>query len=642
MQYRAATLSFIQQVLLSGNFKILFMKTIIYLCLVSLVLSACPAKEDSVVARFEGELSRHKWALKDINPDLPADWSSFEYLTLDINASSAQQFGLQIFDESGVRRLQIHPFQNTWVRASIPLIHFKQRNTVGADMAAISKRPLPGLWVGFTGSVGPISNIDSLGVEMRLPVGSPTLEIRNVRLTMAPEDSILSPVPVIDEFGQWVSADWPGKAKTLGALKADWEREERELRPGVLNVSKYGGYPGLVARATGFFRVEKIDGKWWFIDPEGHYFFSAGSCVMSSGDAYARVDGREYIFTMPPEELVKNDTRIGRSSFYAWNLYRRFGTDWYEKWMDLTARRMDDWGLNTIGNWSDNNIGTSQGKPYTVQIRGLGFDAAAMGMPDVYAPGYAENIDAIIAQQCAPLRDDPYLLGYFVGNEPPWPVRPQDVVNVILSGKETPLQNALKKHLAGGDTPERRREFVTDTYIRFITIVNEAIKRHDPNHLNLGYRFGGSAPEDIIRASKGFDVFSINVYGYSVNPNVFQRIADIVELPIIIGEFHFGVPERGFAPGLAQVSNQHERGVGYSFYVEQAAAHPSVIGTHWFIWVDQAPTGRFDGENYNIGFVDVTDRPYKELVDAMRETHKRIPEIHSGKIPPTDIRPLVQ
>jgi hypothetical protein len=34
--------------------------------------------------------------------------------------------------------------------------------------------------------------------------------------------------------------------------------------------------------------------------------------------------------------------------------------------------------------------------------------------------------------------------------------------------------------------------------------------------------------------------------------------------------------------------------------------------------------------------LDVTDRPYRELVDAARETHARLYEIHSGKIPPVD------
>jgi hypothetical protein len=624
--------------------KLTLMKPPLFSLFFSLVffLTACPVKEDLNLVKFEGVSSEHKWAVRDLNPDIPADWSSYEYLTFDINASSPQLFSLSIYDAEGIRTVMINPFQNVWVRASVPLIHFQQRNVVGSDLAAISKRPLPGLWVGFTNSVGSIKNIDSIGVSMRLPVGSPTLELRNVRLTRVAEDSILRPVPVVDEFGQWIPAEWEDKAITIDELKAAWDKEEMELQSGGLNVSKYGGYLDTRVQGTGFFRIEKIDGRWWFVDPEGYLFFSAGSNLMNTGDSYARVDGREYIFTLPPDELVESDERIGRSSFHAWNLYRRFGEDWYEKWMDLTFRRMDNWGINTIGNWSDNNLGRQQRKPYTTQLGRLGGSAATMGMPDIYAPGYAASVDAAIARQVEPLRDDPYLLGYFIGNEPPWPVRPQDVVNVILGGNETPMQIELKKYLARGDTPDRRREFITETYSKYINMVNESLKRHDPNHLNLGFRFGGSVPEDIIKASDAFDVFSINIYGYSVETKAFQNINDLTGLPVLIGEFHFGVPERGLAPGLAQVKDQQERGVAYRYYMENAAAHPSVIGTQWFVWVDQAPTGRFDGENYNIGFVDVTDRPYKELIDAARETHKRLLQVHSGKISPVSRQPLVQ
>ncbi len=119
-----------------------------------------------------------------------------------------------------MRRLRILPFQGAWVRASIPLMNFQKRNVVGNDMAAIGQKGMPGYGLGFTGSVGTINNVDSLGILMEEPVGSPTLEIRNVRLTMTAEDSILSPLPLVDEFGQWIPAEWPGKAKTLDDLKS--------------------------------------------------------------------------------------------------------------------------------------------------------------------------------------------------------------------------------------------------------------------------------------------------------------------------------------------------------------------------------------------------------------------------------------
>ena len=39
---------------------------------------------------------------------------------------------------------------------------------------------------------------------------------------------------------------------------------------------------------------------------------------------------------------------------------------------------------------------------------------------------------------------------------------------------------------------------------------------------------------------------------------------------------------------------------------------------HWFQYRDQPLLGRGDGEAYEIGFVDVCDRPYPELTRAAR------------------------
>jgi hypothetical protein len=94
------------------------------------------------------------------------------------------------------------------------------------------------------------------------------------------------------------------------------------------------------------------------------------------------------------------------------------------------------------------------------------------------------------------------------------------------------------------------------------------------------------------------------------------------------------VPGRGLAAGLVQTRDQAERGVAYRYYVEQAASFPAFVGTGWFQWIDQPSTGRMDGENYNIGLVDVTDRPYKELVEAVKATNKRLLAVHSGKAAP--------
>jgi len=267
---------------------------LIFLFTASLLLTiGCAPKDNIKIVKFEGKTFEQKWAIRDLNPDMPSDWSPFEFLTFELNASSTQRFFINLYDTAGMRRLRILPFQSAWVRTSVPLMNFRKRNVMGNDMAAIGQKGMPGFGLGFTGLVGSINQVDSIGVLMEETVGSPTLEIRNARLTMTAEDSILSPTPLVDEFGQWIPAEWPGKAKNLDELKASWDEEDKALVSGRFNVSKFGGYMDTKSKATGYFHVEKIDNKWWFIDPEGHYFISTGSTGIGAGGSFARAEGRE-------------------------------------------------------------------------------------------------------------------------------------------------------------------------------------------------------------------------------------------------------------------------------------------------------------------------------------------------------------
>ena len=49
-----------------------------------------------------------------------------------------------------------------------------------------------------------------------------------------------------------------------------------------------------------------------------------------------------------------------------------------------------------------------------------------------------------------------------------------------------------------------------------------------------------------------------------------------------------------------------------------ALRNPAIVGTHWFQFYDQPTTGRFDGENYHVGLLDICDTPYGETINACR------------------------
>ena len=582
---------------------------------------------------FAGVTSAHKWALKDLNPDLPADWTGYDFLVLEMRASSPQRFNLSFFGPKGEQRRQMQPLANVWIRASVPLQYYRQANRAGFDLASVGKVPRNSFWISTGGVYGPLNAVEAIGVSMQAPHGQPVLEIRSVTLAKTdPGSDVLDRKPVVDEFGQWIPVDWDGKVKSLEQLKKEWAAEDASFGAGDFGYCKYGGYLNTKAKATGYFRVEEVDGRWWFVDPDGHLFFSTSSTGMRSDGGLARVQGREDYFSALPKE----------SSFYAWNLLRRYGeTD--TKWIDTAVRRLESWGLNTIGNWSDPRLWDAHKKAYQVNLRGWGMETGYMGMPDVYSEEFPKMVDKAAAEQCAPRKNDPYLLGYFIANEPPWPGRESLVVDIILERPPSAIQREAKAFLAGGDTPERRKQFIYRAFDKYLEVINAAIRRHDPNHLNLGLRFGsGVPPAEMLRASKSFDVYSMNVYSTAVSRKVMEEVYAVTGRPIIVGEFHFGVPGRGLAAGLVQVRDQPERGAAYRYYVEQAASFPGFIGTSWFQWMDQPTTGRMDGENYNIGLVDVTDRPYREMIEAMKATHRQLQSVHAGRTPPFDAKPRAQ
>jgi hypothetical protein len=600
-----------------------------------------------VQATFTGSKAEQVWPLKELDPSLPADWTPYEFLVLEFKASASQRFDLGLRTTAGRFAKRIGPFAGVWVRASIPLRYYRKPAGDGADLAATFNQPRSSYWINIHSSgYGPTTNVSALTVAMDNPVGSPMLEIRSVKLAATdPGDAVLEGKPLIDEFGQYTYADWPGKVRSLDDLKTAWAAEATALKTAPTNRCAYGGFLGTSAKATGFFRVEQVDGRWWFVCPDGHLFYSAGLNGIGTG-AGTRVEGREDLFTALPPANLAPAGRSGRSpggSFYTWNLQRRFGDDWRTNWAELTVQRLAAWGFNTMHNWgAPSRTPVEPRVPYAAMLRGWQAGPTIMGLPDVYAADFASRVDEAAARQLAPLKDDPWMLGYFIGNEPPWPGREGQLCDAILAGPPSEIQKRLKSRLAEGDTPARRKDFVFAAFQHYVETINAAVRRAAPQHLNLGIRFGGEPSEAVMKAARGFDVFSVNIYSYGPDRAKLDRLYALVQRPILIGEFHIGTPERGLAPGLVQAANQTERGAAYRYYVEQCAAHPAMIGTHWFQWLDQPATGRNDGENYNIGFIDVTDRPYAELVAAAKLTHDRLLEVHRGTTPPVDRKAKAQ
>jgi hypothetical protein len=77
------------------------------------------------------------------------------------------------------------------------------------------------------------------------------------------------------------------------------------------------------------------------------------------------------------------------------------------------------------------------------------------------------------------------------------------------------------------------------------------------------------------------------------------------------------------------VQTQKQRADGTEAMAEQMARLPYVVGYHWFQWADEPPKGRGgDGEDFNMGLVDIKDRPYEELTAAFTRVNENITKLH--------------
>ena len=559
-----------------------------------------PAAE-STVLRFDKTrtMPGHKLSLKDFDENFPRDWSGYNYLVLEMSCSSGQRVYVGLDTESGYNELRfIFYAPGGKIRTAIPLDYFRELPAGAHDLAATYNHRRPLSYINIEhGTRCPLTGVDSIGFRMHCPVRDEEIVIDRIYLTVDdPGDKYLDIRPAVDEFGQWNLGEFEGKVHSRAELLRQWSDEEKLLSESKTEGrSAYGGDISRRAEATGFFRIGKIDGKWWFIDPDGYCFLS----ISSNGI----------------HPTSRDPERSGRGR-------------------ELVLARMDGWGMNTIGNWSDRGLIAMGKKPFMVSLEGLGIGSGILGMPDVYAKGFDETIDEAVSRSVGPYVNDKMLIGYFVGNEPAWSNNELRLCELILEAdSKMPLRRAFEKYLKKhGDTPESRKAFVYETYGLFLDAVDRALDKHDPNHLNLGIRYGSGVPSpEVLELSKRyFDVYSFNSYGILPSLADMDTIYEATGLPMIIGEFHFGTTDRGLGESLVRVCSQEDRGRAYKNYCEAAFSHEALIGTSWFTWQDQPFFGRMDGENYNIGLIDVTDRPYGWMVRAIQDVSRDCYDVHSG------------
>ena len=416
----------------------------------------------------------------------------------------------------------------------------------------------------------------------------------------------------------------------------------------------FGGHGGQTSAPTGsakqsFFRVEKRDASWTFVDTQGQKLFSLGINVLNPVE----------------DEMVKPPKYDG--------LARHKGS--LEKWRAFTLERLRTWHFNTIGAWS-----SLRGGPYVLEF------SLSYSWIDVFGDDFEQYVrqaaqDALkrpdIASDYATLAKDPLSIGYFTDNELVWG---WDYGWTGKNGNlslfeyyatfepDAPGKKTWASYLAGtcrGDFKQMRRLWnvevgaerdllavkqiaprlpehheeaarVADGFLRkvaerYFEVTSRVMRGHLPNHLNLGTRLAPRFPTAVAEtAGRYVDVLSFNVYERDIDyiQAEVTRLYKAGKKPVLVSEFSFparenrsGNKNEGYKQ--AEVRDDGERGRQYTRCVEALSELPFVVGCHWFQYFDQPTRGRGDGESCNFGLVDLEDRVYEDLARQVTAANAR-------------------
>lgn len=503
------------------------------------------------------------------------------------------------------------------------------------------------------------------------------------RFRFAARPEVRSLAPFVDRYGQAIHADFPGKVKDDGELKASIADELKHMKSWAPdpNRDKFGGEKtaGWNEKATGYYGVAKRDGFWWMTSPEGNPLFYVGLCTVDR-TSWERtpVTGREFLFKeLPPktgpyaDAWAMNpwggDDHVDFASFYTANLVRKYGADWLSRTEPSIDDRLAKWGFDGAGKWGD-RAGTTT--PHiSVIYRG---DTPNLAQhPDVFDAAVRAAFKENLRREVEPRKTDPWLVGWSVGNEFDEIIH-RDEIPVILGktaatpGKRALIDAVVDKQYSGDaaaagkawgitassrddlytatpkpndDDLEAMRRFYADRYYAFI---HETIKSLDLNHLYFGFwivPWWWENESDWSLIAAHCDVMGFDKYADTFSDPNMDRWLKQADKPVFCGEFSFPPSYEG-TRGLGvytAVSTESDRGAGakYKDWVRDAATNPYCVGLTYFQYRDQPITGRGPGsgtglvigEHYAFGLVDITDRPKWDFVDMVRAANLSAPGI---------------
>jgi len=373
----------------------------------------------------------------------------------------------------------------------------------------------------------------------------------------------------------------------------------------------------------------------WLKTPCGDRFYSLGVNIVDGGYPYRERDGKTY---------------------YSWKAFAPS----IDAWVETARARLKQWGFNSAGGWS---LPPQQLKLPSVINLEIG-RRAKFHWFDPFSPDTEKRMMALAAEYVAPYRNSPYRIGYFSDNEVGWwagalfvfysmqapdSFTKQRWIELLRThygddwGRFTSdfvppqgvgawqqlLQSRAMTHMRpGGNGIAVVREWCGIVAERYYTLAEKAIRAADPDALYLGDRLPIYYDPAAARAMAAHvDVIAENYNADAGDGWISRYFFDSLKRltggkPVLVTEWFFAARENRTGNRnnghLMTVDTQAERAGGAAAATENFARIPSVVGSHWFQYYDHPKGGRPDGEDYDFGLVDIDDRPYERLTEALQ------------------------
>jgi len=398
-------------------------------------------------------------------------------------------------------------------------------------------------------------------------------------------------------------------------------------------------------------RVTVENGVHWLLDPKGDKFYGSGVNGVDAGS--------------PAEEVE------GRPAYYLWSLYGSV-----DQWAESVRDRLGRWGFNHLGAW---NFAVEQiGLPYVANLD-LGRWSEALWF-DAFDPALPARVRECAERLTAPHRQSGLRIGYFPDNEVgwwntslfefylskgwenhtkrllwqllhdryngDWPTLLKDWVPVPAASGFDSLRDAgvALRLRPGGAGIHLVNRFTFLCAERYYQLMHDGLRAADPEALIFSDRLPIYYSQDAVRAMAPYvDIIAVN---YDLDgPDswlahyFFEGLAALTGKPVLISEFFCAAMENRSGNKntghLLKVATQTERAKVVQQALKNFACFPHIVGTHWFQYYDEPQGGRSDGEDYNMGLVDIYDQPYEELVASFARTNSTLPHVHAHAEPLT-------